>query len=165
LKCITELNVVEQGNNHAGSTKLEIAVGKWLKAKCEIGYGTAYSGALLSSFEEFLEDTAALQTSPGVIAFGREMNRRGFGRKRINGQAHMTGLKLLDRPKNVPDRRMDRGLATMVQAEEERKEREKQVKNEVKKVMGETKAARSVKRRMKKETKERIANVGLVDEL
>jgi len=147
------------------NTKLEAAVGKWLEVKCKVGYGMEYSGALQKSFEDFLAETAMLQCSPGVIAFGREMNRRGFGRKRFCGLQHITGLALLEQPGYVEERRMDRGRNALIHAEEERQEREKQVKKKIKKEVGDTKEDRAVKRRMAKETKERIANVGLVDEV
>lgn len=144
------------------NTKLQIAVGGWLEAKCTVGYGQVYAMELLASFENYCRETSALKASPGIIAFSREMNRREFGRKRISGLQYMTGLELIERVP-VEERRLSRAIATGKRYEHERAELEAAMKSEVDVALDEIQEADEVAMRMLAETKERIAGAGAND--
>lgn len=145
------------------NTKLIAAIEGWLTERCKVGYGQVYSGALQADFEDYCAETGALKATPGVIAFGRELNKKGFGRKRVAGLQYMTGLELNHLPKHVVERRQKRTTAVIEKSISARKKRESQVKSNVKKTIKRAKGEDAVKRRMKLETKERNVAAGEVD--
>jgi hypothetical protein len=144
------------------NTTLNEALDKWLKKRCNVGYGQVYCGDLQADFEDYCRQTGAMKASPGMIVFGREMTLKGFGRKRVNGMQYMTGLELKN-PRHTTERRRVKRTQSSVKADEERKARRADVKKkisaEVKKVKGDP----AVKRRMKMETKQRAIDAGKVD--
>lgn len=140
-------------------TKLQAAVGAWLEACCSVGYGQVYSAALQKSFEDWLATSHALKCTPGMIAFGKELNRRGFECKRHAGLQYRTGLSLIVMVTDVVERRQQRTIAVISKLEDERKLRAAAKRSEISAEVDAAKARKAVKRRMKKETKERALNV------
>ncbi len=147
------------------STKLIAAIEGWLTKRCKVGYGQVYSGALQADFEDYCRETGALKASPGCIAFGREMNVKGFGRKRVAGLQFMTGLELKNPPKHFVARHHKRTLEKIEKSISGQKKRASQVKQNVKKKIKRAKGHDAVKKRMKLETKERNVAAGEVDQL
>ncbi len=145
------------------STKLIAAIESWLTERCKVGYGQVYSGALQADFENYCAKTGALKASPGVIAFGREMNKKGFGRKRVNGLQYMTGLELKNPPKHVVERRQKRTTAVIEKSISAQKKRASQVKENVKRKIKRARDGDAVKKRMKLESKERNIAAGKAD--
>jgi len=145
------------------SVKLKKAIGKWLKKCCKVGYGEVYSGAALISFENYCQDTAALKASPGRIAFGREMNLLGFGRKRIKGLVYITGLTLKKPPENVVARRNRFPNEVGEKSTTEREDRAGKMKDKIEDEAGGVKNEDKVLARMKKETKARNITAGEQD--
>ena len=143
--------------------KLEAAVGKWLTKHCDVGYGEVYSGALQRSFEGFLHVTGALQSSPGDVAFGREMTRRGFGRKRKNGLQYMTGLVLKDPVGDVFVRRYQKQGDPEAKAAQSRDDRRKKARKNISARIRRIKNTDAVEKRVKLETKKRNMDAGEVD--
>ena len=144
------------------STTLVKAINKWLKKNCKVGYGHVYCGALLDDFEEFCSKTGAMKASPGHSAFGREMSIKGFGRRRVNGLQHITGL-VLKKSRRVVEHRTERSVQSGVEAAVERKSRQKDVEAQVKGAVKDARDDAAVKRRMKKETKQHAQDAGKVD--
>lgn len=144
-------------------SKFEAAVTGWLATCCKVGYGQVYSGELLQSFENYLRETAALKSTPGMNAFSKEMNRREFGRKRVAGLQYMTGLELLVPIPNVVEQRLGRGIETGLKFEQDRKIREAATKDFIQAELDAKAERKAVKQRMKQETRERIANAGKND--
>jgi hypothetical protein len=134
------------------NAKLEKAVAKWLKKNCIEGFGQVYSRALMADFEEFLRKTKLLQASPGITAFGIELNRLGFGRKRVNGLQYVTGLELKE-IRQVKPARQARSQVRANKSEVERKQRVKKVKASVNSKIKRTTAVDEVDKRMKAESK------------
>ncbi|TFH47678.1 MAG: hypothetical protein E4H01_07825 [Lysobacterales bacterium] len=141
------------------STKLIAAIDAWLVKNCTVGFGEVYSGLALADFENFLRESKMLQCSPGRIAFGRELRSKEFGQKRHAGLMYYTGFELLNPPLHVEERRHGKISAAAVQAEVERKVRAKKARKAAKAEMAATQDKAAVKRRMKRETKERNINV------
>ena len=144
------------------NTKLIKAINKWLKKNCEVGFGHVYCAALLEDFEEFCSKTGAMKASPGNSAFGREMYLKGFGKKRVNGLQHITGLSL-KKPRRIVEHRLERSVKSGMEAAVERKSREVAAKKEIDQKVKDAKDDAAVKRRMKKETKQHAQDAGKVD--
>jgi len=83
-------------------TKLEAAIDAWVKERAKLGYGQHYTRDLLADFEAFLAETAMLQASPGLPAFGRQLTRIGLGQRRLNGMTYRTGIMLKTPPPEAP---------------------------------------------------------------
>jgi hypothetical protein len=75
-------------------TKLEAAVDAWVEKRAKLGFGQHYIRDLLADFESFLAETAMLQASSGVVAFGRQLIRLGLGTRRLHGVTYRTGIAL-----------------------------------------------------------------------
>lgn len=85
-------------------TKLEAAVDAWAQQRAKLGYGQHYTRELLADFEAFLAETAMLQASPGMPAFGRQLTRLGCGQRRLHGVTFRTGIALLSPPPGITPR-------------------------------------------------------------
>ncbi len=145
------------------STKLIAAIEGWLTKRCNVGYGQVYSGALQLDFEDYCRETGALKATPGAVAFGREMTKKGFGRKRVAGLQYITGLELNHLPKHVVERRHKRTTETIEKSISESKTRAVQLKQNVAKKVKRVRGDAAVKKRMKLETKDRNIAAGEVD--
>ena len=141
-------------------SELRDAVGEWLKDYCSVGFGDVYCRELLLSFEQWLHNNAILQTSPGMPAFSKEMNCRGFGRKRVSGLQHITGLKLVvPVVGDVKEMRLARAMTRAKKSERIRQKREASVKASINAIVSEVQDMDKVRLRMREETKERNINV------
>ncbi len=143
--------------------KLIAAIESWLADRCKVGYGQVYSAALQADFEDYCAKTGAIKSSPGVIAFGREMTKKGFGRKRVSGLQYMTGIELINPPEHIIERRQKRTAAAIEKSISESKKREGLLKNNIAKKVKRARNNDAVERRMKLETKERNVAAGDVD--
>lgn len=140
--------------------KLEAAVTAWLESRCEVGFGQVYSVELYTDFEAFLRETKALQASPGITAFGRTLTTKGFGRKRVNGLQYVTGLEL-KAPVQVDPQRRAASIERGQEAEAERKKARRSIVASVSRKKNTTLQESEVDKRMRMESKERIAAAGL----
>jgi hypothetical protein len=117
---------------------------------------------LLEDFEEFCSKTGAMKASPGHSAFGREMYLKGFGKKRVNGLQHITGLTL-KKPRRIVEHRLERSVQSGMDAAVERKSREKLAKKDIAALVKDARDDDAVARRMKQETKKHAQDAGKVD--
>jgi hypothetical protein len=140
--------------------KLSSAINKWLKKRCNVGYGQVYFGVLLADFEEFCAETGALQATPGHSVFGEALTKMGFERKRVNGLQYVTGLDMKNPPKIVVENRRAQSFVSGEVAEDERQDRAKEAQDAVQSELDTVRDDAAVKRRMKKETKARLQEAG-----
>ena len=134
------------------NTKLVKTIKAWLKSRCNVGYGQVYTAALLADFENYCRDTGALKASPGFSAFGREMTKLGFGRKRVAGLWDMTGLEL-KKHIQVSQRRRKSSLKSGEKSETGRKNRASKKRANIAAKIKRAKGDSAVVARMKKESK------------
>ena len=141
--------------------KLKAAVDAWVKENTELGYGQHYTRDLLQDFENFLYKTKMLQASPGVVAFGRQLNRIGLGTRRVSGKTYRTGIALKAAPSPTEGVR----YAPTKRRAKTSKATRSRVKNSVRKkavMSNEDRAKRKkeVLERMAKETPEKLKSHG-----
>lgn len=143
------------------STKLIKAISAWIKADCQEGFGQTYAGSLFQSFEAYLERTSALKSSPGRIAFGRELaGLKRFEKKQIGGLTHWTGI-VLKAPATVVPLRQAKTIKKLTQRATVRT---KQLKSSPKKRAAEQKSRlKEVRKRMKAESAKHSLDVGSQD--
>jgi len=141
------------------NTKLDEAIRRWIERDCDETFGETYAGDLLASFESFCADTGAMKRSPGRVAFGKALARREFEKRKVCGLTYWAGIVLTAPPEvSVPRENAKkedtqrlaarREKIAARQAEEARKEQERRER------------AKTVKRRMAGETKEKVASAG-----
>ena len=135
------------------NTKLELAVDRWLTAECIEGFGETYSGTLLTSFEDFCFESGALKRSPGRVAFGSALKRRGFETRKMGGLTFWAGITLKT-PPAIIEPRQNPAAAESRTATRVHKIEENQSKLENSAAERAQRAA-EVKKRMRDETKER----------
>jgi len=139
-------------------TKLKIAIKKWLKKSCRMGYGEESSGNLLASFEDYLYLSCALKRSPGRVVFGQQLKALGLERRRVAGITYWAGMALKKLPEIPAETHYKKTEETLEQRVTENRDASRA--NAEQKIKDKKQRKTEFKQQISRETAESVRAVG-----